>query len=151
GIDLRVAAFAAAMAALVALAAGTVPALTLTSANAGRSAGGRVTARHARLQSIVVALQACMSLVLMTGAGLLVRSVLNEQGVDPGFRAEKLLTFRVDVPSALDRSEERVRRYDEIERALRALSGVREVSAAMTVPLASRANTQAISLALDEK
>ena len=146
GLNARVFAFAVAVGSVVALVSGAVPALTLTRRDAARATGNRVAAGRSRLQSNVIAAQACLSVVLMTGAGLLLRSVVNEQRVDPGFRTNNVLTLRADVPSAIRNRPDRERAFVMLTSALRALPGVERVATAMTVPLSGRVNGQAIAV-----
>ncbi len=81
---------------------GLVPAFVSTShANdalreGGRHGGGRRL--HAVLNTLVVA-EVALSLVLLAGAGLLMRSFLKLQSVDPGFRADGVLTASVQLPA----------------------------------------------------
>src|SRR5262249_31578553 len=104
-----------------------------------------------RTQTSVVALQACLSVVLMTGAGLLARSFMKEQQVNPGFRSERLLSLRVDLPAALDRSDDRQRSYDEVARALEAIPGVVRVTSALHLPLRGGTNGQAVAVPPETK
>jgi putative ABC transport system permease protein len=85
--------------------------------------------------------------MLMAGAGLLARSLVNERRVDPGFRYERRLTLRVELPSLFNRTaSDRVRGYDIVAAALQALPGVVRVASAMHVPLSGRTNGQAVSV-----
>jgi putative ABC transport system permease protein len=82
---------------------GLLPALiSATSANDALREGGRhgggPRARRA-LATLVVA-EVALSLVLLTGAGLLIRSFMRLQNIDPGFRAEGVFTARVSLPAA---------------------------------------------------
>ena len=80
---------------------GLVPAFVSTSRasdalrDAGRHGGGR---RLHRVLSVLVVAEVALSLVLLTGAGLLMRSVLKLQSIDPGFRIEGVLTAGVQLP-----------------------------------------------------
>jgi len=102
-LDLPVAAVTMAVALLSGLLFGVVPAFVTTKhasetlRDSGRHGGGRRL--HTVLRTLVVA-EVALSLVLLAGAGLLLRSFITLQHVDPGFRAEGVLTAAVDLPSA---------------------------------------------------
>jgi predicted permease len=86
---------------LAGLAFGVVPAL-VASTGLGESLrdGGRHGPRRGprrALDALVVA-EVALSLALLTGAGLLIRSLLRLQSIDPGFRADGVLTARVQLP-----------------------------------------------------
>jgi predicted permease len=99
--DLRTLLFTAVVAGLTALVFGLAPAIQSTRPDlaptlkdqAGSLAGG---ARQARFRKVLVAAQVALSLLLLVGAGLFVRSLLNLRGLGPGFPAEKLVAFNVD-------------------------------------------------------
>ena len=102
--------------------AGVVPAVSLTRLSVGRGGSRLATSRHARTSAAVVALQAGMSAILLSGAALLVRSVIDEQRVNPGFQSGHLLTFRVDLGPSMQRNDSDLARgYAEVEAALRSL------------------------------
>jgi putative ABC transport system permease protein len=92
---------------------------------------------HLQLNSVFVVLQLALSMVLLTGAGLLVRSLWNVLSVDPGFRTEKVLTFRVMPlgPKYSERSQT-VRFYEELVRRIRETPGVQQVGGSSLIPLA---------------
>src|SRR5262249_58240624 len=79
--------------------------------------------------------EVALSAVLLVGGGLLVRSFRELQHVDPGFRADRILTFRLGLPGAryadLDATVASARRLEE---RLRALPGVESVGAASALP-----------------
>lgn len=87
--------------------------------------------RHA-----LAALQLAISLVLLTGAGLMLKSLWRLQSTDPGFRAENLLTLTVSLSgSEYDEREEVVGFYDELRRRLSELPGVDAVSGVNALPV----------------
>ena len=139
--DGRVFAVAIGATTLAALLAGILPALRLsgTTLQARMAAQRRVTeGRHGqRLTRMLVAAQLSLSLLLVTAAGLLLRTVVRISGVDPGFRPAHvlLLDVRDEAPSAsfgaVDPPEQKARRaalYRTIEERLSALPGVESAS-----------------------
>ena len=97
--DHRVLLIALAATTLAALLAGALPALRATDVNllpaiggAGRTAGDRSGQRIART---LVALQLALSLLLVSGAGLLLRTLVRLGSVDPGFETERVVVFQV--------------------------------------------------------
>lgn len=102
-IDARVLTFAVALGALMGILFGLVPAFQAT--------GNRVrdllslsrhtaTARRQRLRSALVISEIALALVLLTGAGLMLKSFMRIRAVDPGFRTENILTMTVDLPDS---------------------------------------------------
>jgi predicted permease len=69
--------------------------------------------------------------------GLLLRSFVSVLGVDPGFRADRLLTLQMSVPARYTTPEARLAFYDELEARLEALPGVVEVGGTTRLPLGS--------------
>jgi predicted permease len=105
GVDVRALGFALAAAAVSALLFGTLPALAAvrTDPQATLKAGGRgasVGRREKLLRGGFGVSQVALALVLVTGAGLLVRSLIRAREADPGFRPEKVLTFALSLPAA---------------------------------------------------
>jgi len=101
-IDGRVMGFALIVAVLTGIVFGLIPALTAVRVNVsealkegGRGAVGAV--RH-RLRSVLVVMEVAMALLLLVGAGLLIKSFWQLRGVSPGFEPDNLLTMRLELP-----------------------------------------------------
>lgn len=122
------------------LAFGLAPALSTVGGGAGEAlrAGGRLATyrRGARLTRGLVGAEIALSLVLLIGSGLLVRSFLALQQARPGFHAEGALSFRVALPrAAYPNPDARTAFYEEVDRRLRALPGVTAVGRVSQLPL----------------
>jgi predicted permease len=138
--DPRVIAVAVAATLLSALVCGVVPALRVSDTTLGGSMArdGRTTTGHGqRLTRSLVAAQLALSLVLVTAAGLLLRTLLHLSGIDPGFRPEHvvMLDVRDETPGSsfgrADTAEQKARRaalYRTVDERLNALPGVRAAS-----------------------
>jgi putative ABC transport system permease protein len=89
-----------------------------------------------RATSGLVVTEIAFAIVLLIGAGLILRSFARLLAVDPGFRSENVMTMQIDIP--FERYREvgaRAALYDQSLAALRALPDVKEVGAAVVVPL----------------
>jgi putative ABC transport system permease protein len=84
---------------------------------------------------IVVGLEVALAYVLLIGCGLMVRSFLELQRVDPGFNPHGLLTLQVQSDRFLQKPEERAVATRQLEERLRAIRGVQSVTAANPFPL----------------
>lgn len=124
---------------LTALISGLLPALRaskptlVTSLN---EAGGRSTgsAGQKRLRNTLVGLQVALSLMLLVGAGLMIRSFGNLQDVDPGFEVDGAVNFALDIPGDIE-DEERHRLYKRVLERLGAIPGVQASGTASFVPM----------------
>jgi putative ABC transport system permease protein len=130
---------------------GAVPALRAgaESVSDDLRAGGRGASEGAlrRLRAAFVAAQFALALVLLVGSGLLVRSFVNLQSVDPGMDPRGVLSFRVGLPGARYESYEQVRAfYDELLSGLAALPGADGAAAVSGVFKVQLANMAGISL-----
>jgi predicted permease len=94
------------------------------------SGGGR------RLRGLLVAGEMGLAVVLTIGAGLLGRSFLAVLNVDPGFRADHLLTMQIQVPARYETSEQRIGFYQQTFQRLEAVPGVMSVGGTTRLPLA---------------
>ena len=88
-----------------------------------------------RVRSVFVVAQVALALVLLVGAGLLVRSFSRLQSVDPGFNPDNLLTMRVSLPlNRYDGDAKVVSFFKQAEERMRAIPGVESVGAINTAP-----------------
>ena len=135
-VDLRVLAFALAVSVGTGLLFGLAPAArTPRTDPAGGLGGGAGGGREGTRRALVVA-EVAVSLILLVGAGLLLRSVAGLRSVDPGFDAEGVLTARVsladrDYPDA----GARLAYFDEVRRRVGELPGVAAAGWTTTLPM----------------
>ena len=139
-LDVRMLGYSVALALLAGLLFGLAPAMqamrpgvapALKEQTGGMSAGGSQSRTR---QGLMVA-QICLSLLLLTGAGLFTRSLLNLIHSDPGFRADHLVTFTLDPGLAGYTFERRIALFRELRQTLGALPGARASASAFLVPL----------------
>jgi putative ABC transport system permease protein len=138
-LDLPVLAFTAAASLVAALLFGLFPALKvsnprLTDALKDRGRSSSLASQRRFRNGIVVA-EVALSLVLMVGAGLMIRSFIELQRVDPGFDPNGVLTFNLALPGNRYSPVERTNFFDQFDAELESLPGVTAVAAASTVPL----------------
>lgn len=130
-IDARVMAFVAGVSVLTGLLFGVVPAIRATGvdlAGAMKESGRSVTGGRTWLSKGLLVLQVAMSLVLLIGAGLFLRTLHNLRSVDVGFNANNLLMFRIN-PQANRYANDRIPQLRaRTEAALAVLPGVRSVA-----------------------
>ena len=98
---------------------------------------GAVTSRGgARVRGALVVAELALAVMLLAGAGLLMRSFVRLQSVDPGFKPEQALTFELTLPDArYEEDPQRVAFFDQLLPRLRGLPGVRSASAVIGLPL----------------
>jgi len=107
-----------------------------TLAAGGRRASGGV--RRQRLQQTLVVAQVAVTVVLLTGAGLLVRTMQRLAVVDPGLNPEHVLTMEVPRDyAAQENNAAAISRYEQMQVQLAGLPGVSQVGLGSTVPLRS--------------
>jgi len=104
----------------------------------GLQKGGRTTigsGRQSRLRDALVVAEVSLACVLLIGAGLMMRSLLNQLRLDPGFRQEHVLTASLSLPHATYSKEEQVGRfYDQLAANLNALPGVESAGVGTDIP-----------------
>src|SRR5262249_17457838 len=84
--------------------------------------------RRSRTRSLLVVLESGVAVILLIGAGLLIKSLIRLQNVDPGFDAHNLLTMRVDLPrQKYPKPEQAVNFFEQLEERLAGLPGVEAV------------------------
>jgi len=141
--DVRIDGFVMCITLLVSLAAGVVlgliPALRAMRTDLNevlKDGNRRIAGSPSWLQNALVILEVALSLVLLTGAGLMIRTFANLNRYDWGFNADRLLTMKVNLnPRTFKDVNQRVNFYQLAAEKLRALPGVRVVSGAWPLPL----------------
>lgn len=120
---------------------GLVPALSVAGStlNDALKEGGRSgsAARGSKTRAVFVIAEVALAVVLLAGAGLLIRSFVNLLNTNPGFNAERTLTMDVSLPDS--RYSENVRKFEFFERlidGIEALPGVQAAGAVSFLPLA---------------
>jgi putative ABC transport system permease protein len=125
-------AFAALVMAAVIVAMGFAPLLHASPANTQEALRGRTAGvRGRRTRSILVVAEVSLTVLLLTGAGLMLRTLLELRKVDPGFRTDRLLAMKVTLPDT--RYASRAQRTAFLDRALEAIRTVPGVDSAAGV------------------
>lgn len=149
-IGLPVALFAAAVTTLAALVAGAVPALHAAVAGPAGSlqASSRsVAGERRRALPLIVAAEVGLALVLLVGAGLLLRSFLHLRGGDAGFDPTNVLTGRLIFNGERYENPERVRAvHDGVLARLRATPGVEAAGSVTFLPLSGWSGSRPVRL-----
>ena len=149
GVNGRVLAFTLALALFTALLAGLLPALQAVKADvqAALNEGGRSGAggsRQGRLRRLLAGAEVALALVLLIGAGLMVRSFIKLQQIDVGFSARNVLTMRISLPDAKypiptnandPQKPAGLIFYDQLLARVEALPGVKSATVGTILPL----------------
>jgi putative ABC transport system permease protein len=137
--DGRVVAFCAAAALVVGLLFGLAPAWQATrfsTAEALASETRTSTGRGGLVRALLVTAQVATAVLLLFGAGLLLRTLMAVEGVDRGYEADSALTMLVDPLGARYPTRAALLQFfDAVEQEIRAVPGVRDVAWASTLPL----------------
>jgi predicted permease len=134
GVDQRVLWFTAGLSILTGLLAGVIPALSRTAridlSDTLKQGGRSLTGAHHRTQSVFVVAQMALAMVLLIGAGLMIRTLVYLWHIDPGFKAQNVMTFGLSFPAAMNTAKPEVIRqqYHQLEENLSALPGIKNVS-----------------------
>jgi putative ABC transport system permease protein len=127
------------------IAVGIFPALSVarTSRHDSLRDGTRTTmsAARRRTRAGLIVAEVALAMALTVCGGLLLRSFTSVLAVDPGFRAENLLTMQVRVPARYTGREAQVSFYDELDERLRAVPGVVSLGGTTRLPLGSSSVT----------
>ncbi len=139
-LDWRVLGFASAAALATGVIFGLAPALRATKLNLTSEFQGGVRSlgagsRSALAKSLMV-IQVALSLVLLVGAGLFIRTLQNLQNVDIGFNREQLLLFNLNAAANGASAPQALALYERIRERVAALPGVQRASFSRITPLA---------------
>lgn len=103
--------------------------------------GGTAGRESRRLRNALVVFEVALALLLLCGAGLMLRSFAQLIRVNPGFQTEHLLTMKIALPSGSYPKLEQTSAYlDRLLEGLRTIPGVQSVAAASTLPLSGESD-----------
>jgi predicted permease len=139
-LDAGALAFTAALSLAVSLLFGLAPALhaSRVDLNAALKEGGKTSARASRnrLRSLLVVSEVALALVLLVGAGLMLKSLVRLLEVDPGFDPKNLLTMQLALPAGDYKEYERTAVFHrQLLERLNALPGVKGAATVGTLPI----------------
>ena len=139
-IDRTVLAFAGALSLVTGLLFGLIPAVRTTSARlrAGLATDSRgsVGSGSHKARQLLVVVDLALALVLLTGAGLMLRSLARLMRVDPGFKTERVLTLQFSLVGEAYREDAAVVQFiDRVIEKVQALPGVEAAAAAGRIPM----------------
>ncbi len=145
-LDLNVLAMTFVVAVATGILFGLVPALVsakpeLTEALKEGGRGSTAGAHRNRLRNSLIVAETVLALVLLTGAGLLVKSFIQLQNVSPGFNPNNVLTAEISLPlEKYQRGQPVINFYTEAERRIKSIPGVQHAAFTVMLPL-SGSNT----------
>jgi putative ABC transport system permease protein len=140
GVDVRVLGFAVILAVSTGIFFGLVPALRGSNPDVvsalKQSARGAILAPSTRLRSLLVVGQVAMALVLLVGAGLMIRSFAHLMAIEPGFDPENVVTMRITLPPAKYADRDRwIAFHESLIQRIGAIPGVTAAGLNSAVPL----------------
>jgi putative ABC transport system permease protein len=151
-MDGTVLAFALGAAMLTGLLFGLVPAWRASSTGFGAvlKEGGRSSSGGGRwVRNGLIVVEVALSVVLIVGALLLLRSFSRITGVDPGFQSDSVLAFQVALPARTYAADpQRIAFFDSLQERLRALPGVRAAGMVQSLPIR---NDYVLSVVIDRR
>jgi len=153
GLNRHVLAFSVGISLLTGLIFGSVPAVyssffrpndSLIQTERSGTVGGR------RGRGILIVSEIALSLVLLIGAGLMMKSFNQVTRVNPGFVADNLLVFNIAPPSSADRPHQKIF-YENVLERISALPGVKSVGAVSRLPLAGGNSSRSFTVPGSDK
>jgi predicted permease len=150
-LDVRLLGFTMIVSIAAALVFSLVPAWQATRASLRdaqqRAARANVGGQSRRLRDALVVVQVAVALVLLVGAGLMLRTIANFRAIDLGFRAEHLLTLRTTLPrTRYQQPAQRLGSYRRVLEGVRALPGVESAAYGSTLPFTNTGNTNSFEI-----
>jgi predicted permease len=98
------------------------------------------------LRNLLVAVQVAVSLVLLAGAGLLIRSLISAETVDLGFQNEGLAILQADAAEGGYKGEDSVRMFQSLRERVSGLPGVEQVALATRLPVSPRGGSSTLEI-----
>jgi putative ABC transport system permease protein len=144
GIDIRVLIFTLAASVLTGLVFGLVPALQSSKpdlANSLKTGGRTSTGGRSRVRNLLVVTEVALTLVLLIGAGLMIRSLVQLYSVDPGVNPKNVLTLKTPLSQARYNEAPKIRNfYEELLGRIKGVAGVESAALTADMPLTGAAN-----------
>ena len=140
GIDARVLGFTFLVSCVTGILFGIMPAFRASRVdlNGVLKEGGRTSnASSHRARDLFVVIELALSLVLLIGAGLLVRSYTQIQDASPGFNPKNVLSFRLSLPNAKYKGSAVTGFYKQLLDRIKAIPGVESVGTSYSLPMSS--------------
>jgi len=148
-IDATVLAFTVLISIITGLLFGIAPALRTIKLSVsdslkegGRGVGEGVSRNRTR--SVLVVVESAVAVILLVGAGLLIRSLIKLQNVGPGFEAQNVLTMRLELPEkkySMDKTSQFATQFfTDLERRVAGLAGVESVGFISELPMTGQPN-----------
>jgi putative ABC transport system permease protein len=152
GLDGWVLAFTLGVSVLTGILAGLIPALRLTKEDVGdalKQSAGRTASQSggSRTRSVLIVAEVALSLMLLIGAGLLIRSLWMLRGVNPGFDPDHVITMFVSIPSTkFTTPQQQISFYDRVLRRVQVLPGVQSDGVIDALPLTGGGSHQPVQI-----
>ncbi|HEV2402050.1 MAG TPA: ABC transporter permease [Candidatus Sulfotelmatobacter sp.] len=152
GLDTRVLAFTACLSLLAGIAAGVLPAFRLSKGDVNpalKQGLGRTdaSAGSQRTRGVLVVAEVALSLILLVGAGLMIRSLHQLQSVAPGFESHGVLTMTAAVSRAkFPEPQQQIQFFDQVLQRVRVLPGVESAGVIDDIPLDNGGSHQPIQI-----
>jgi putative ABC transport system permease protein len=149
-VNYTVCAFTFVLAIASTLLFGLIPALQVSRPSVNESlqqgAKGSTGGLHTnRLRAFLVVSQVSLSLLLLSGAGLLIKSFLNLRATNPGFDPERLMTLQINLPKIrYPEVDQQIRAHDAIMEKLAAIPGVESAGGVNPLPLGGNIRSQSL-------
>jgi predicted permease len=152
GLDAKVLAFTATISLATGIVAGVLPALRLSRGDVNQALKqglGHTDADSSghRTRSILVVAEVALSLILLVGAGLMIRSFQNLHGINPGFDSHNVLTMNAMVSRAkFSQPAQQINFFEQVLRRVRTLPGVESAGVVDDVPLDNGGSHQPVAI-----
>jgi len=152
GLGGWVLAFTLGVSLLTGILAGLIPALRLTREDVGealKQSAGRTASESggSRTRSILIVAEVALSLMLLIGAGLMIRSLWMLRGVNPGFDPDHVITMFLSIPpTKFTTPQQQISFYDRVLRRVQVLPGVQSDGVIDALPLTGGGSHQPVQI-----